>query len=156
MMLLRYNMLRNSNGKHILPYKQTTELVVNVHNCKLKRKVEDIDSLFFHFENCNNVVSGQIEKYDGNYFSQYTEIKRVYITDNMNMDMVWLDDIYHLHYSNEYVMNNYKHWLKKSFKSCKEFVGYYFVDWSESEQTIKMIYDTKCKIIELNYFVVNE
>lgn len=146
-------MLRNNNGDVILPYRQVTKLQ-NRNSCKLTFPPSDIKSLYFNFDNCNNVIPGQLQVYDGMFFTDYCDIKIVKITDDYSMNDKYdsENDIYYRYYASEYVEKNYSYSLKGS-KKLKDLVGCYFIDWNGNENVTKMITESCSEYIELNYYI---
>ena len=148
--------LKDSYNNYIIPYTQTTNIIGKT-NCKLDYIPSDINSLSFFFENCNNVIPGIFQVYDGMFFTDFSGVKIVYITKDSELNKKFdkSGNVYYRYYDDPYVHNNYKNSLKNKRK-FSELIGCYFIDWSDNREVLDMIEENKSTTIQLTYYIPRE
>lgn len=123
-------------------YKQTTALK-KYNNCILDVKPTDINSIYFWFDECYDVIPSQYIVGKKN-----SEYKVIFITDNISMDGNYNCGIQFMYYKNNYVKRNYKIYCKKNIS---DLIGKYVLDWSKNRIKNK-VKKLNSKYIHIDYY----
>lgn len=150
-------MLRNSNEQPIIPYTEVVNLTNNRTFCKLTYVPTDIKSLYIVFENCDNVIPGVLQVFNGTFFTDYCDIKIIKIVKERHLDGKFSkkDNVFYHHYNSDYVKNNFSNVLRNKTR-FNELIGSYIIDWTGSEKILKMIKDNSSTYVSLNYYIPND
>ena len=149
-MYWKFNMFLKN--KHIIAYKQVTQLN-SYPNCKLNKTPCDIKSLYFWFDQCDDVIPSVLTFYNGKGHIDYEDVRIVRITSDIGLHKTYDEDNnYYLYYDCDYVRNNYKHYLTL-YQRFRTLVGSYIIDWKKNLRLIEKLKKCKSQYIELNYHI---
>jgi len=140
-------------NRRIIEHKQITQLDSHP-NCKLNRTPCDIKSLYFWFDQCNDVIPSVLTlSNSGEQHVNYEDIRIVRITGDSKLHKTYDEDNnYYLYYDCQYVHDNYKHYLG-SYQKFKSLIGSYIIDWKKNARLIERLKLNSSVFIELNYYI---
>lgn len=140
-------------NRKITEYKQITRLTSHP-NCKLNVAPCDIKSLYFWFDQCNDVIPSVLTfSNSGIQHINYEDIKIVIITRDLGLHKTYdKDNNYYLHYDCNYVKNNYKHYLTP-YQRTNVLIGSYIIDWKDNYKLRERLKLNESEFIELNYYI---